>query len=348
MLPSRQKLTSPQHVALRSLRPAGGPAYVAAGTVQADASSVAKSWPIPRLLARSLRSSSGSRELRCSALGLVRIATFVLVAAVGPGGKASSQELERGEASDYHGFSFVPGSCEQGREFCSATTPRAWAPTEIDTVRAALDAIETKDLGRRIMRRALRNGFKVMRRFAYAAQPNERGVYDIEPSIAATAHRDDRHSLRTIDLTDQFFERKSARDHFSGDHSYFLTTEVLLHELLHAIDFDQRYSSSSKFRNIAWLWLTEFNLREAKRVNEERVRLNREGRYEESWQASRFFGVATMIGRLPSVQALDSYREAFAEFGAHLVLDPSARQRFDPRVVRYFDNVLSDLRYADR
>ena len=46
-------------------------------------------------------------------------------------------------------------------------------------------------------------------------------------------------------------------------------------------------------------------------------------------------------GRLPSVQALDGYREAFAEFGAHLVLDPNARRRLEPRLIRYFEEALA-------
>ena len=59
--------------------------------------------------------------------------------------------------------------------------------------------------------------------------------------IAATTHTDDRHSVRTIDVTDRFFERGSTRDHLSGDPGYLLTTEILAHELLHAMDLGQRH-----------------------------------------------------------------------------------------------------------
>ena len=292
-----------------------------------------------------LRLTSGSRELGHSPVTLFGIVALFLVAATALGGKASSQELIRPDLNVFHGFSFSPGACEQGPDFCAVSTPRSWAPTEIEIVRGALDEIEANDVARRIVQRARLNGFQGIRRFAYAARLNAQGLYEVDPTIAATAHRDDRDSIRTLDLTNQFFERKSARDHFSGDPGYLLTTEILVHELMHAIDFDQRYSSSLEFRRVAGLWMTELNQREATRVNIDRVRLNAAGRYEDSWRASRAFGVVTMAGHLPSVQALDSYREAFAEFGAHFVLDPYARRRFDPRIVRYFDEVVSRAPY---
>jgi hypothetical protein len=267
-------------------------------------------------------------------------AALILVAAL-PVGNAASQELAHGDVPQYDGFSFSAGTCEQGPEFCGVATPRAWAPTEIDLVRAALDEISAGDLGRRIMQRAAQNGFRTLRRFAQAAQLNAQGGYDVEPMIVATAHTDDTHSVRTIDVTDRFFERGSARDHFSGEPGYLLTTEILAHELVHAMDLDQQYSGTAEFRRVARLGTTAERQREADRVNLERARLNVEGRYESSWHASRLFGIVALRGRLPSVQALDSYREAFAEFGADLILDPNARRRLEPRLIRYFDSAVS-------
>jgi hypothetical protein len=270
---------------------------------------------------------------------VISAAALMLAAAV-QGGKASSQDLARDAGPQHDGFSFSPGTCEQGPEFCAVTTARAWAPREIDLVCAALDEIAASDPGRRIARRAGQNGFRTLRRFARAAQLNAQGGYEVQPLIVATAHTDDLHSMRTIDLTDRFFERESARDHFSGEPGYLLTTEILAHELVHAMDLGQQYSGTAEFRRVARLGTTAAKQQEADRVNLERERLNAEGRYESSWQASRSFGVIGLRGRLPSVQALDGYREAFAEFGAHLVLDPNARRRFEPRLIRYFDSTV--------
>lgn len=279
---------------------------------------------------------NAARRISCG----LSAAAFILIVAV-PHGKASAAKPARSDAPPHAGFSFSPGTCEQGPDFCAITTPRAWAPSEINLVRAALDEITASDLGRRIAQRAGRNGFRTLRRFAHAAQPNAEGGYDAQPTIAAMAHADDRHAIRTIDLTDRFFERESARDHFSGEPGYLLTTEILAHELVHAMDLGQQYSGTDEFRRVARLGTTAALQREADRVNLEREQLNAEGRYEASWQASRSFGVLRLRGRLPSVQALDGYREAFAEFGAHLVLDPNAHRRLEPRLLRYFDRAVS-------
>lgn len=272
---------------------------------------------------------------------LLSAGALILVAAV-PGSKAASEELARDDAPQHDGLFFSPGTCEQGPELCALTIPRAWAPTEIALVSGALDEIAASDVGRRIIKRAGQNGFRTIRRFAHAAQLNAQGRYDIQPTIVASTHTDDRHSLRTIDLTDRFFERESARDHFSGEPGYLLTTEILAHELVHAMDLGQQYSGTAEFGRVARLGMPIAREQEADRVNLEREQLNADGRYEASWQVSRAFGVVTMRGRLPSVQALDSYREAFAEFGAHLVLDPNALRRFEPRLILFFERAVSE------
>ena len=278
-----------------------------------------------------------SRGIACA----LSAAALILLAA-SSGGEASSEQPERAAAPQHDGFVFSPGTCEQGPEFCAAAAPRAWAPAEIDLVCAALDEIAVSDLGRRITQRAGLNGFRTLRRFAHAAELDAQGRYEVQPTIVATAHTDDLHSMRTIDLTDRFFERQSARDHFSGEPGYLLTTEILAHELVHAMDLGQQYSGTAEFRRVARLGTTAAKQQEGDRVNLERQRLNAEGRYESGWQASRSFGIIALRGRLPSVQALDSYREAFAEFGAHLVLDPFARRRFEPRLIGYFDRAVSE------
>jgi len=242
----------------------------------------------------------------------------------------------------HHGsFAFATGTCEQGAEFCAIAGPRAWTPEEIALIGGALDEIAGNETGHRIIDLAVQNGFRTLRRFTRAAQPNAEGSFAPEPMIVATAHTDEAHAVRTIDLTDRFFERQAARDHFSGTPGYLLTTEILAHELVHGMDLNQQLSNTDEFRRVARLGMPTRFQEEADRVNVQREQLNAEGHYEASWQASRAFGVMFLRGRLPSVQALDGYREAFAEFGAHLVLDPNARRRLEPRLIRYFEEVLS-------
>jgi hypothetical protein len=285
------------------------------------------------------------RTPRCrslsSAAALILVAAVLLVAAI-PAGPAASGDLARGDAAQREGWSFLSGTCEEGPEFCTLAIPRAWAPHEIDLVSAALAEIAAGDVGKWITQRARRNGFVTVRRFARAAELDADGQYRVQSTIAATTHTDAGHDVRTIDLTDRFFERESVRDHFSGEPGYLLTTEILAHELTHGVDVDQQFSGTAEFGRVARLGMPVTRQRDADRVNLERERLNSEGRYEAAWEASRAFAVLTMRGRLPSVQALDSYREAFAEFGAHLTVDPNARHRFEPRLLLFFDRTLSE------
>jgi hypothetical protein len=255
---------------------------------------------------------------------------------------APPSAAENGGALRHGSFLFSTGTCEQGAEFCAIAAPRPWTSEEIGVVSGALDEIAANETGRRIIELAVQNGFRTVRRFAHAARPNTDGGYAPEPMIVATAHTDEAHAVRTIDLTDRFFERQSARDHFSGTPGYLLTTEILAHELVHGMDLNQQHSNTDEFRRVARLGMPTRLQDEADRVNVQREQLNAEGRYEASWQVSRAFGVLSLRGRLPSVQALDGYREAFAEFGAHLVLDPNARRRLEPRLIRYFEEALGE------
>ena len=259
--------------------------------------------------------------------------------------KGAPSEARTGtDPQEHKDFSLATGTCERGTEFCAVSAPRAWTRSEIDLVRAALDEIAASHLGQQVMQRARQNGFRTLHRYAHAARVNADRAYEVEPRVVATTHLDDDRSVRSIDLTDRFFERRSARDHFSGEPGYLLTTEILAHELVHAIDLQQRYSGTAEFRRVARLGMPIAQQRIADQVNVERERLNGEGRYEAAWQASRTFGVVTMRGRFPTVQTLDGYREAFAEFGAHLVLDPKARRRLEPRVILYFERAVSEAR----
>jgi len=100
----------------------------------------------------------------------------------------------------------------------AVTTPRPWARTEIDLVSAA----DRSGQRRRSIwsapqsmrrsgpatwadgsrQRAGQKGCRTLRRFAQTVQLDAQGRYDAQPMIVATTHSDDRHSMRTIDVTD--------------------------------------------------------------------------------------------------------------------------------------------------
>ena len=157
----------------------------------------------------------------------------------------------------------------------------------------------------------------------------------VSGATVATTHHDEQNSIKTIDLTDRFFERQSLRDQFSGPPGYLLTTEVLAHELVHAVDLDQRYSGTETFRRGVRLGMPAALQADVDAANADRRALVDAGRHADDWYASRSFAIVRLRGRLPSLHALEGYREAFAEIGAHLVLDANARSQFEPRVIRY-------------
>ena len=265
---------------------------------------------------------------RQPALATIAVAAAISVVAAQP-------------ARSHRGFTFSAGTCELGPQFCAIASPREWTTDEIALVSGAVDEIAATDLGRRIIDRALANGFRTLRRFARAAKPDGERAFQPDAATVATTHHDDQGGVKTIDLTDRFFERRSLRDQFSGPPGYLLTTEVLAHELVHAVDMDQRYSATETFRRGVRLGMPAALQADVDAANDQRRELVDAGRHADDWYASRSFAIVRLRGRLPSLHALEGYREAFAEIGAHLVLDANARAQFEPRVIRYFTQSVS-------
>jgi hypothetical protein len=255
----------------------------------------------------------------------------------------ASQDTARPDRAAHRGFTFSTGTCELGPQFCTISVPRDWTQADLELVCGALDEIAATDLGRRIIDRALANGFRTVRRYGRATRFDPERGYLLEPATVAVTHYDERDSTKTIDVTDRFFERRSLRDRYSGEPGYLLTTEILAHELVHAVDVGQRYSGTADFRRSIRLGMPAALQADVDAANVERMRLIDEGRHEEDWRASRSFAVVRLRGRLPSLHALEGYREAFAEIGAHLVLDANSRSQFEPRVVKYFERAVSEV-----
>ena len=173
---------------------------------------------------------------------------------------------------------------------------KEWTAAEIALVSAALDDIAGTDLGRQIIDRALSNGFRTLRRFVRAARlDGDRGYQAEEPTVA-TAHHDEQNGIKTIDLTDRFFERQSLRDQFSGPPGYLLTTEILAHELVHAVDMDQRYSGTETFRRSVRLGMPAALQAEVDAANAARRPLVDAGRHADDWYASRSFAIVRLRG----------------------------------------------------
>src|SRR5262245_41943873 len=110
----------------------------------------------------------------------------------------TSQEATARAEVRHEGFTFSTGTCEQGQEFCAVTRPKPWTPQEIALVQSALDEIGAARLGRQILQRAQQNGFRTLRRYTQAAEPNTAGRYFADSTIVAVTHADDQHAVRSI------------------------------------------------------------------------------------------------------------------------------------------------------
>src|SRR5262245_4532182 len=96
----------------------------------------------------------------------------------------ASQDPARSNSSDraaHRGFSFSAGTCELGPQFCTISVPRDWTQADFELVRGSLDEIAATELGRRIIDRALANGFRTVRRYERAARLDPERGYLVEP-----------------------------------------------------------------------------------------------------------------------------------------------------------------------
>jgi len=237
-------------------------------------------------------------------------------------------------------FEFAAGGCELGVAYCEARAPQSWEPREIQVVRSALDEIAANPLGRAVIARARAHGYLAFRRFRHYAVRHPDGRIETRPTVSASAHTSV-FGVNSIDVNDLFFNYAGAVDGFSGTPGYALPAAILLHELVHGMD-QGTYSESTEFRERMGLAIrSEEERRQWARFRDEKIRLLTDGQYEAAWRIDRTYAITILNGRLPTMAAVQDPVEAFAEIGAHLVLDPNAPKQIDPRVVDYFNDAVS-------
>jgi hypothetical protein len=147
-----------------------------------------------------------------------------------------------------------------------------------------------------------------------------------------------------IELYDSFVRNPGGRDSYSGKPGFLLVSAILLHECLHAID---DLSGEPGFLDVAGFirrgtrW--QFALSSAHeaaalaRFNEEFTRFEAAGDFMGEWRLGRATALNMHPVRVPTIQATVRPAEAFAEIGAILVLDPTARTYLPRGLVAYFD-----------
>ncbi|NOT27182.1 MAG: hypothetical protein HOP16_13880 [Acidobacteria bacterium] len=233
---------------------------------------------------------------------------------------------------------YASGTCESALEqYCSGPEYKSWTASEISEVDDAIADISATVNGRTVILQA--RVPKLRRKSNDAANPTANGI-----SIVGDG-------FKFIALTDRFFEHSGLRDRWSGAPGYRLQTRILLHEIFHALDEGGRFSE----QNAEFLALVGYRLgadnslalpvtRDLALLFGEINGLRQKGEHAKAWDLERRIG--RMLSEtlfptlLPSVGAFVGPKDGFAEIGAHLVLDPTARQYLNPRVVEYFDRTL--------
>jgi hypothetical protein len=263
-----------------------------------------------------------------------------LTAPLKPATSAHSGTSTKGGAqTEYRGFRLHEGTCNVTDLNCQQRGPRSWKRHEIESLHTAIDDVLQRPLGPAVVRESQRHGADVLQRYTLGTE-NDGTV----SRIVNAAFHSPADGRSFIEVTDRFFEKQGQRDNRA---QYFLQTRIFLHELFHAIDdHGQRFSMvNDEFASLVGLVYTDnrwkqINVTESEKqiqydVANRLTQLLARNQYEEAWNTGRVYATRPEIA-LPSMRALDSPAEAFAEIGAHLLLDPTVATYLKPQVIDYF------------
>jgi hypothetical protein len=217
----------------------------------------------------------------------------------------------------------------------AARGAKAWQAREVEIVAADLKEIQADRLGARVLARVWADGWTVLRRYIRHT-PETPGTY---------ANVDWNRLPWAIDVNDALFGCVGVRDTFSGTPGYSATAQILLHEIFHTFDGPTHVLSSPPafWREAGFIQTANGRLRFNLTPKERDIlKPFAEGEpldCDDSTRWARAYAVQT-LGRAPSTTALISPKEAFAEIGSHLVLDPNAKRYVSPALRAYFERVV--------
>ncbi len=236
----------------------------------------------------------------------------------------------------YAGFLITEGYCAPANLACAQQLPRSWSGDELSKVRQSIDEIRLRASGDAIMQRIQMPRRVVIRRFTHG-----RSGGTVDPTIVASFRR--RGDLDVVELYDRFFSFGDSRDVLSGRRGYRFQTQILLHELLHALD---EHSGSAEFQKAVGFVQAGSRVRFAVGTPSEVAalsqwaavipRLENTEAYVEQRRLNRRLAMNQRPIRIPTMDCIRGPAEAFAEIGSHLVLDDHAAKYLPSSVTDYF------------
>jgi hypothetical protein len=231
-------------------------------------------------------------------------------------------------------FQLLPGDCTVYPLCQPGRQAKPWTEAEERMVADALSEIRRSFRGRAAIQSVKRLGITSIRRYDVGAD-NEG---HLQPTQMASFSR----RGRFLEVDDRFLSYGPYRDTRSG---FSLTAEILLHEMFHVIDDSgMRFSSTEEFKRALGLeerrdhllWPSDLGaekIAEHDAAARESARLTSAGEFGRAWDRRRDF--AMPLG-LPTMRAFARWDEAFAEIGAHMVLDWTASAYLKKSVMDYF------------
>lgn len=265
----------------------------------------------------------------------MRNATVVLLVIV----VAVSSLTARSAAFRGRGFALLPPApCRTAPDAkrCEVAAPKEWSDAERQLMRATIRRLTSDTLVRGLLIGAQENGYQGLRRYTNDTQDNAaQGVVPaFNPGFVF-------YSSKVIGITDAFFATADVRDPLSG---YRFGDLVLVHELVHAYDNrrgsrDEGFTSAAGwvFENDRWRYRNRVDYSSYLSVYADTLTLYATGQYDEARRRDRAFATALRFP-LPTIQALASPDETFADILAHLIVDPRATTYLDARIVGWFEN----------
>lgn len=235
--------------------------------------------------------------------------------------------------------------CEEAPDVrqCVVAGPKEWSADERMVVEESLRRLAADELVQGLLVGAQENGYRGLRR--YSTDTKRDAAYGPVPKFNPGFVL---YTPKIIGITDAFFETRNVKDPIS---EYRFGDLILIHELAHAFD-DRRGSTELGFtsmagwvfRNNRWEYANPVSASAYNGVYAETVTLYARGRYGEAWTRDRSFATS-MTFPLPTIQALATPGESFADILAHLIVDTRATTYLKPTVVGWFEsNVFPTLR----
>ena len=159
------------------------------------------------------------------------------------------------------------------------------------------------------------------------------------------------HDMKRLFLSDRFIASYLGTDPLGHFDPRLL---VLLHELFHVSDARYRYSESSSFREMYGRVLSMIDVPACRRLLGRWRRATADGWDEADWTTARLEmkKLGTRVGTghyLPSVATCgledpaEAVSEAFADFGAYWLIDPSARSSFPAPVEEWLEGAVPKI-----